>query len=223
MTKYLICLTLTYICWYTAGILSKGGFSVSPVKQTWYSDLLSCFVLQEVEALFKGDNLPKFINCEFAYNDNWFITFESEADAQQVPTNTKEKFIFYGFYFTLNYFPHPWNDIVLVPLSYLIFSQPFFLQNSFPTEELYVMVSRDFSFYFIFCFLLCLSGCAVSNTLEESSSTWMWVRASELSILFLFLTTFKSNCRLTMCCPLPFGKGISVSAWGGENLPREAN
>lgn len=44
--------------------------------------------LQEVESLFKNDNCPKVISVEFAHNNNWYITFQSDTDAQQVLDTT---------------------------------------------------------------------------------------------------------------------------------------
>lgn len=38
------------------------------------------FLLQN---LFSGEACPRFISCEFAHNSNWYVTFESDEDAQR--------------------------------------------------------------------------------------------------------------------------------------------
>ncbi|KAF7272434.1 hypothetical protein GWI33_014780 [Rhynchophorus ferrugineus] len=39
--------------------------------------------LEEVKNLFSGENCPRVISCEFAHNGSWYVTFESDDDAQK--------------------------------------------------------------------------------------------------------------------------------------------
>ena len=39
--------------------------------------------LQDVETLFGGANCPRFLSCEYASCNCWYVTFHSEGDAQQ--------------------------------------------------------------------------------------------------------------------------------------------
>lgn len=39
--------------------------------------------LEEVKALFSGEGCPRLISCEFAHNNSWYVTFESDEDAQR--------------------------------------------------------------------------------------------------------------------------------------------
>lgn len=55
---------------------------------------LQCLVslLQEVEALFKSENCPEALSAKFAHNSNWYITFQSDMDAQKVCVSFNGRF-----------------------------------------------------------------------------------------------------------------------------------
>ena len=40
--------------------------------------------VQDITALFASDKCPDYNTCEFADNDCWYVTFDSEEDTQKV-------------------------------------------------------------------------------------------------------------------------------------------
>ena len=47
--------------------------------------------LLEIENLFNGKNCPKFVSCEFAHNNSWYVTFETDEDAQKAYCYIREE------------------------------------------------------------------------------------------------------------------------------------
>ncbi|KAK3575125.1 hypothetical protein QTP86_020808 [Hemibagrus guttatus] len=47
--------------------------------------------VEDVEALFKSEKCPQVISVEFAHNNNWYITFQSDTDAQQAYRYLREE------------------------------------------------------------------------------------------------------------------------------------
>ncbi|XP_065888704.1 la-related protein 4-like [Dysidea avara] len=47
--------------------------------------------VEDVQNLFISDKCPKFATCEFAHNDSWYITFDTETDAQQAYRYLREE------------------------------------------------------------------------------------------------------------------------------------
>ncbi|KAL1430952.1 hypothetical protein MTO96_014377 [Rhipicephalus appendiculatus] len=48
--------------------------------------------VKDIEALFKAsDKCPQFMSCEFAHNSSWYVTFESDEDAQQAYRYLREE------------------------------------------------------------------------------------------------------------------------------------
>lgn len=45
-----------------------------------------------MEALFKSENCPEVLSAKFAHNSNWYITFQSDMDAQKVCISFNQSF-----------------------------------------------------------------------------------------------------------------------------------
>lgn len=51
--------------------------------------MLNTFIL--FQNLFSGENCPRLISCEFAHNSSWYVTFESDEDAQRAYRYLREE------------------------------------------------------------------------------------------------------------------------------------
>lgn len=81
---------------------------------------IGLFKTQEVEALFRGDGCPPFLDCVFAHNDSWYVTFSNEEEAHRAYLYLRE---------TVRTFQG--KPIMVSLIYYLIFIIPLCLSDVF--------------------------------------------------------------------------------------------
>ncbi|KAJ8967894.1 hypothetical protein NQ314_002585, partial [Rhamnusium bicolor] len=64
----------------------------TPIEEVKVSiSLTANKMAKSVMNLFAGENCPRFISCEFAHNSSWYVTFESDEDAQRAYRYLREE------------------------------------------------------------------------------------------------------------------------------------
>ena len=72
--------------------------------------------VEEVRAIFSDETLPKILSCEFAHNNVWYLTFESDDDAQRAYHYVRDHVKEFKVKTVLYFWPQgfPWLSIILI-------------------------------------------------------------------------------------------------------------
>lgn len=93
LTFFLICF-LNFSLASAAVQVDEAGLKVRPVNKRCVlilREIPDQTPKQDIENLFNNETCPKFVSCEFAHNNSWYVTFDSDEDAQRAYQYLREE------------------------------------------------------------------------------------------------------------------------------------